>query len=125
MTIQVFDKRSRLFILGAYLSQGDSSHWSNLKEEIQQIRENFLNPHIIVAGDFNNFIPKVKKLAARLSLSEIYFEYTRRQRNGESEVKSQIDGIFHSLISVQKSEVEVPFSDHLLLVTTLQCPIKT
>jgi hypothetical protein len=79
ISIQISDNFSRAFIVGTYLESGDLSEWTSVKEEIRQIHSIFLNPIIVIGGDFNNFLVRIKKLAGKLELNSSNFDFTREQ----------------------------------------------
>lgn len=49
-------------MVGGYVHRDDKIEWNSIKEEIKAIREAYLNPMIVVAGDFNEAFSKMFKL---------------------------------------------------------------
>jgi hypothetical protein len=52
-----------MYIIGAYVHNNNLVEWRSIKNEVKAIHSLYLNPKIIVAGDFNDSFRKMGKLA--------------------------------------------------------------
>lgn len=48
--------------MAGYIHKNDKVEWDSLKEEIKAIKEAFLNPLIVIAGDLNEAFNKMANL---------------------------------------------------------------
>lgn len=64
-TVQISSETHRTYIIGSYLHQGDASSLESLKQEVNQICNNFINPKLTVAGDFNEHLCTVERFLCK------------------------------------------------------------
>ena len=74
---------------------------------------------MIVAGDFNDFITRMDRLAAKHKLQHTRLQYTRRALRLDEFVESRLDGIYSNDAQTLATSSQVNFTDHCLLTATI------
>jgi hypothetical protein len=77
ISIQIHNRHQRIFVIGAYIHTNNETEWSSIKEEVKHLTNVYLNPMIVVAGDFNNHYKKMEKLARKIKLNKHENGFTR------------------------------------------------
>ncbi len=112
MSIQISDKMHRAFVIGCYIESNDSQEWYSVKAKIYHIKSVYLNPIMIIAGDYNTLFQKMKIYAGKCNYKSTEFQITSEQHEGDIIQLSQIDNIFTTNQLSHQAAKKVSFSDH-------------
>mmetsp|Transcript_13484 Transcript_13484/g.13211 ORF Transcript_13484/g.13211 Transcript_13484/m.13211 type:complete len:243 (+) Transcript_13484:221-949(+) len=113
ITLQLSTTETRLFLIGAYVEHGGRETLQSIKQEIANIKDNFINPNFIVGGDFNEFLRPFRNFAAKNHIQTTYFNSTFHKNfmNGEDH-HSELDLIATNGVMEEQEAHHVEWTDH-------------
>jgi len=69
-------------LIGGYVHSDDKEELNSIKNEVKRIRSLYLNPEVIIAGDFNNMIQKMRIFAGKTGMNTSRTSETRAIQYG-------------------------------------------
>lgn len=124
VTLQLSQQQWRLHLIGAYLHQADSASHRSVTEEIEKLQNVYLNPSILLCGDFNDFHPKLSKRFLKMGWSTTTFEVTREAMAAGVLQQSVLDGLFSTESITDQHSEKLAISDHFFLKAAVKLGTK-